>query len=412
MSHTILLYGATGYSGRMIVDEILSRAAVPPADGGPFRLILAGRRGRRLAEMAEPLGLEYRVFGLESRDEVTPFLADVDVVVNAAGPFEFTAIRLAKAALASDSRYVDINGESSVYMQLDDLGRHAADRGLPLLCSAGHSSAASDMLVNAALGELLHGAPPPKPSDPAIELGAIRIAMSRVLSLSRGSVETLLRSVREQVTVVRRRPPTNPDPSAISQQILWHEPVGKLERTVYFADPRDIDGNAASRKPRIVTGANLVDTLSARLTVERHGFVADRIESYVEADAATRAAYQVGAYFAPVAALPVTRRLARLQLAALPAGPTPEELRTERHTIVLEIEDPYQSRIVDWHWHTPNPYVFTAQVVVEIAMRICRTDLIGWLTPSDLLDMRRPELTAHDGFLRGCRLVAQTSAVE
>jgi hypothetical protein len=45
-------------------------------------------------------------------------------------------------------------------------------------------------------------------------------------------------------------------------------------------------------------------------------------------------------------------------------------------------------------------------------MRICRTDLIGWLTPSDLLDMRRPELTAHDGFLRGCRLVAQTSAVE
>ena len=69
-----------------------------------------------------------------------------------------------------------------------------------------------------------------------------------------------------------------------------------------------------------------------------------------------------------------------------------------------EIEDRFQTRIIDWHWHTPNPYVFTARVVVELAQRVMRTALNGWLTPGDLLDKGLEDLTADSGFLRGCRL--------
>jgi short subunit dehydrogenase-like uncharacterized protein len=398
MNYTILLYGATGYSGRMIAAE-LSNETRKSDDG--VRVILAGRNGRALADLAHELGVDYRTFQLSTRDEVAAKLVDVDLVINAAGPFALTATRLAKAALAADCHYLDINGEFGVYQQMDDLGLSAAARKRVLLCSAGHTSAASSLLLNAALKSLAGAIPP---GTEARGLGAIRLAMSQLLSLSRGSVETMWSSIREQVTVVRRGRVQDGSGTAVTRQILWHEPVGKLERTVFFADPARTDDDAVARKARIVTAVNLVDTLTAQLTVERDGFLADRIESYVEANTAARLAYQLAAFAAPIAALPVSRELARAQFSVLPDGPTEHELATEPHTIVLEIEDRFQTRIIDWHWHTPNPYVFTARVVVELAQRVMRTSLNGWLTPCDLVDKRLEDLTADSGFLRGCRL--------
>ena len=211
-------------------------------------------------------------------------------------------------------------------------------------------------------------------------------------------------SIREQVTVVRRgRVPDGsgrPWPgrsSGTSRSANWSGPSSSKT-------PIESDGDAVTRKARIVTAVNLVDTLTAQLTAERKGFLADRIESYVEANTAARLAYQLAAFAAPIAAMPVSRELARAQFSILPDGPTEHELAAEPHTIVLEIEDRFQTRIIDWHWHTPNPYVFTARVVVELAQRVMRTGLNGWLTPGDLLDKGLEDLTADSGFLRGCRL--------
>jgi hypothetical protein len=194
--------------------------------------------------------------------------------------------------------------------------------------------------------------------------------------------------------------------------VLWHEPVGKFERTFDFFDPSQDDSGSHRLRPpdsrqrdlRIASAANLVDTLTARLTVERHSFLAHRIESYVEAGNTGRLVYQVGPLLAPLAAMPWARDLARLQLNALPAGPTPQERATETHFIVLEIEDPFQNRIVHWGWRTPNPYDFTARVVVEIARAIPALKQDGWRTPSDVLRPTKADLIAPSGYLRGCEL--------
>jgi len=58
--------------------------------------------------------MDYRVFGLDDSGEVVQRLAGVDVVLNAAGPFAFTAERLAGAAIRARCHYVDINGEIDV----------------------------------------------------------------------------------------------------------------------------------------------------------------------------------------------------------------------------------------------------------------------------------------------------------
>lgn len=414
MTDTILLYGATGYSGRLIAAE----AANPQTSGAPglpdFRMILAGRDGREVSRLAGEYGMEARVFGLEDRQAVIDRLHDVQVVINAAGPFALTANHLAKAALAANCHYVDINGEAEVYMKLDDLGRHAEHRGVAMVSGAGHTAAASDLLLHAALTRLGSEGAPGTDRQQLRQLGAVRIAVSRVVTLSRGSLETVWRSLREQVRVVRDGKIEDPPGTETDGTVIWHEPAGKLERAFNFFDPddpvqvreRELGRSRARRgsDSRIAAAANLVDTLTARLTLDRFGFAPDRIESYLEAGEIARLGSQLGALLAPLAALPWTRDFARLQLATLPAGPTPAERKNETGLVVLEIEDQFQTRIVEWAWHTPNPYEFTAQAVIQLARKVAAAGPGGWQTPSAVLKPSAAALTADDGFLRGCRL--------
>ena len=394
MRRTILLYGATGFTGRLIAAE--GEKQLAGAQGGD-RMILAGRDGKRVSEVAARHGMAYRVFGLDDRDDIVHGLRDVDVVINAAGPFAWTAERLVKAALEADCHYVDINGEVDVYRRLDDLGRYAAQRKLAIVCSAGHTAAASDLLLDAALRKLSNeGVVGPKQQL----LGSVRIAMSRIVSFTRGSAETVARSMREEVTVVRRR--TTAGPGGPDEELaLWHEPVGKLERTFDF---RDRDDPTAKPDLRIASAANLVDTLTARLTIPRHQLSVRTIESYVETNAAGRIAYQLGALLAPMSSLPWVRSLTQLQIGMLPEGPSKDELEAEGHLIVLEIEDAFRKRILDWRWQTPNVYQLTAQLVVAVAETLAARGGAGWLTPAELLPPLELAGEPTQGAFAGCKL--------
>jgi hypothetical protein len=249
------------------------------------------------------------------------------------------------------------------------------------------------------------------------ELGAVRIAHTCTANLSRGSAETLWRSLREQVTVVRLAPSGGDggDAEGPRRTVLWHEPVGRVERTFDFRDapaPADRKGGARHRpSTRIASAANMVDTLTARQTVTRKGFVPHAIESYVEVGTLGRIGYQIGSLLSPVAALPFVDDLARLQASVLPDGPTARELQSEPATVVLEIEDTFRTRIVDWSWHTPNAYVFTARLATEIAIRTVTAERDGWLTPSEVLSPTVAELRSPSGYLRGCRLEGGPVAV-
>ena len=101
-----------------------------------------------------------------------------------------------------------------------------------MVCSAGHTAGASDLLLDAALYRLRARRRSPTTSP---VLGSVRIAMSRVDSFSRGSAQTVWRSLREQVTVVRRAEEPDGQGGTEVQLALWHEPVGKLERTLRFS---------------------------------------------------------------------------------------------------------------------------------------------------------------------------------
>jgi short subunit dehydrogenase-like uncharacterized protein len=377
MGCNILVYGATGFSGQLIAAEGKAAGMSLTQPGGECQMILAARRSPRLRQVGEQNGMEFRAFHLDDVNEVTRHLDGIDVIINAAGPFSLTAEKLAKAALEVGCHYVDIGGEVDVYRKLDDLGRDAVQRKIALVAAAGYTAAASDILLDCALDEL-------KKAEPVPQLGAIRIAMSSISGFSAGSAQTLARSMREQVLVIRNAPVKG---KSKGRMVVWHEPVGKLERTFDFGDlPGDRRKGSGLQ---IASAANLVDTLTARLTVSRHKMSANAIETYVQLDGPSRVAYQVGGMFASLGSVPWIRALTRAQLSLLSREPGQGELEQERNVILLEIEDVHQTRLIDWRWETPNVYQFTAQLAVATARNVCLGERkAGWITPANALGFK------------------------
>ncbi|MBP2473905.1 saccharopine dehydrogenase (NAD+, L-lysine-forming) [Crossiella equi] len=133
---TWMVYGANGYTGRMVAELAVRRGERP---------VLAGRAADRVVPLAERLGLEHRVFGLEG--SLGEHLAGIDTVAHCAGPFSATALPMVRACLAAGAHYLDITGEISVFEDLALLSRDAERAGAVLLPGAGFDVVPTDCLA-------------------------------------------------------------------------------------------------------------------------------------------------------------------------------------------------------------------------------------------------------------------------
>ena len=135
---TWLLYGATGYTGRLIARRALARGVRP---------VLAGRSAAKLLPLAAELGLEHRVFGLSDPAAIRRGLKGVDAVAHCAGPFVRTALPMAQACIETGTAYIDITGEIDVFESLHALGPRAAAAGVVLLPGAGFDVVPTDCVA-------------------------------------------------------------------------------------------------------------------------------------------------------------------------------------------------------------------------------------------------------------------------
>ncbi len=170
MTDALLLYGATGYTGRLILAEMLAKGLRP---------VLAGRDEGRLAELAARHHLRYRVAPLADAVRLDQALSDVRVVLNAAGPFSATAAPVVEACLRRGAHYLDITGEIDVIEAHARRHGHARARGLMILPGSGFDVVPSDCLA-AHLARRL-------PSATHLALG-----ISGLLHASRGSAKTFI----------------------------------------------------------------------------------------------------------------------------------------------------------------------------------------------------------------------------
>lgn len=101
-----LLYGANGYTGKIIL-EYAERYGLTP--------VIAGRSKDKLKPLAEQFKVDYLAFDLSNQQNIVQHLKGFKTVLNCAGPFSQTAKPLVNACLEAGVHYLDITGEIAVF---------------------------------------------------------------------------------------------------------------------------------------------------------------------------------------------------------------------------------------------------------------------------------------------------------
>lgn len=134
-TNTFLLYGANGYTGQLIAKM---------AGGYGLQPILAGRNEASLQSLAAALGLTYKVIDLADTAHLQEALREVKVVLHAAGPFQFTSKAMIEACLATQTHYLDITGEISVFEKAKGYNSKAKEAGIMIMPGVGFDVVPSD----------------------------------------------------------------------------------------------------------------------------------------------------------------------------------------------------------------------------------------------------------------------------
>jgi short subunit dehydrogenase-like uncharacterized protein len=139
MTLKIAVYGAPGYTGKLVVAELARRG---------ITAVLVGRNPDRLAAVVSP-GTARRIADSRDHDALVGAFGDCDAVINCAGPFAPAGLSVVRAAIAAGCQYVDIAGEQ-LYLQrvFDTLGPEAEAAGVAVVPALNDDALPSDLLAS------------------------------------------------------------------------------------------------------------------------------------------------------------------------------------------------------------------------------------------------------------------------
>ena len=129
MAARIVVFGATGYTGRLVAERLVAQGARP---------VLAGRDDQRLAELAERLGgLETAHADAMRQNSVFDLVGKGDVLISTVGPFMKWGVAAVRAAVAAGAVYLDSTGEPPfirrVFEEFDAPARRSGAALLPAM---------------------------------------------------------------------------------------------------------------------------------------------------------------------------------------------------------------------------------------------------------------------------------------
>jgi hypothetical protein len=129
MASRIVVFGATGYTGRLVAERLVAQGARP---------VLAGRSDEKLALLADRLGgLETARADAMRQNSVMELVGSGDVLVSTVGPFAKWGAAAVRAAIAAGATYLDSTGESvfirRVFEEFDKPARRAGAALLPAM---------------------------------------------------------------------------------------------------------------------------------------------------------------------------------------------------------------------------------------------------------------------------------------
>lgn len=329
---TILIYGAYGYTGKLVAGEARDRG---------LDVVVAGRDGTKTRGLGIELGVESRVFGA---DEAAGKLEGVDVLLNCAGPFVETHGPLVDACLGAGTAYLDITGELAVFEAIAQRDREAEEAGIPLLPGVGFDVVPTDCLACHLHDRL--------PTATHLSLG-----VEAAGTLSGGTLASIVEHA-DSGGKVRRN--------------------GTIESVPAAANSRRIDfGNG----PRNAVSVPLGDVSTAYYTTG-----IETVEGYVAVPTAAEWALRVGQQATPLLSVPPLKQVLKHLVRSIADGPserTRERARAHIWGLATDGERTVVSRL-----ETPEPYSLTVDAATTAATRLDAADELptGFETPAAAFD--------------------------
>jgi short subunit dehydrogenase-like uncharacterized protein len=141
----IVLFGATGYTGRLTAEALIARGAAP---------VLAARNAAALEKLAADLGgAETAVADVTEPDSIRALLDRGDVLVTTVGPFLRYGGPSLAAAVAAGAHYFDSTGEGPFISSVFDRDEEARKAGVGLLTAFGFDFVPGNLAAGLALRE-------------------------------------------------------------------------------------------------------------------------------------------------------------------------------------------------------------------------------------------------------------------
>ena len=330
MTKTILLYGATGFTGKLIAREARARGA---------NIVLAGRNPNTLKAVAKKLDLDWRAFDLADRVRLDAALKGVSAVLNAAGPFSATAQPMADGCLKSGAHYLDITGEIDVFEALFARDAEAKRAGVTLMPGVGFDVVPSDCLaqhLKRRLPDATH----------------LTLYLSAGFNVSRGTMKTMI----ENVAVGAR--------------------ARRNGRLVTIAKPHTGSCDfGRGLRPTIQIAWGDVSTAF-------HSTGIPNIEVHVEAAPALQALAWAPGLVRSLFALSQAQLFLKALVDLQPQGPS-DEARLKGRAVVIGEARNDKGETVRARLKTPEGYTLTAKTSLDGAMRVAAGDFKpGFQTPS------------------------------
>jgi short subunit dehydrogenase-like uncharacterized protein len=346
LSGTILIYGATGYTGKLIAKMAADQGAQP---------ILAGRDLEKVQIIAKPLGFASRVFDLSDRGRIDAGIKDVAVVLCVAGPFSATSKPMADACLRNRIHYLDITGEIDVFEALAARDAEAKAQGVTLLPGVGFDVVPSDCLA-AHLKRRL-----PDASD-------LKLYLSLGANMSRGTAKTMIEAVAAG-TRLRRN--------------------GRL-----VARSRAEEGSCDFGRGEKLT----VQVSWGDVSTAYHSTGFPNIEVQFEASPAIRRMTQTPAFIKSFLGLGFMQSLLKAQVDRMPEGPSEAARRQGQAVLVGEAANSEGQTVLS-RLRTPEGYGLTALTAFDAAKRVAAGEVAtGFQTPSRVFG---PDyILSFDGVMR------------
>jgi saccharopine dehydrogenase (NAD+, L-lysine-forming) len=330
---SILIYGAYGYTGRLVTQEAQAR---------DLDAVIAGRNHEKVDALAQETGLPARTFALDAPRDVHAHLEGITAVLHCAGPFVRTAAPMVSACLNAGVHYLDITGEIEVFEALAARSDEAAEAGAMLLPGVGFDVVPTDCLAAHLAAQ--------QPSAMALE-----VAFMGLGRISRGTMKTAITQLGQGGAVRRDGQLQSVPPAWTTRTADFGTTPGT--RTVVSIPWGDL--STAYRSTGI-----------------------PNITTYTYLPATARRLMRWSRYLQPLLAWTPVKQLLLAFADRQPPGPSDEE-RARGSTHVWASVRSRNGAHATGRLHGPEGYTFTARAAVEAAARVLHGEATpGYQTPA------------------------------